>query len=613
MRPSFPIRTWRARLWRGVAVTAAAALGCAGMTAMATAPAGAASTASPLKSARSGAADVTAQATGNRDVAIPATRYPSGTSARLVVEPASFAVAPGTSEVFAVSLPAAPARDVRVTVRRTRGNTGLTVGAGATLTFTRRNWKYPQPVTVTADSPGNGRTTFTATAAGYAPGSATADEYQTGALVSPAHVVNPFAGAKWYVNPNFKAEVATSVAGASGTLAARMNRVGNQPTGIWLDHIGAIYGGSDNSGRRSLEAQMQGALRHAARRPVLIPIVIYDLPNRDCAALASNGELTISNNGLRHYKQDYINPIAQILTSFSRTNIRVIAVIEPDSLPNLVTNLSDPKCAQANSSGAYVDGVRYALNKLHAIPNVYNYVDIAHSAWLGWPSNMNAAVSLYRSVTSGTTAGFQSVDGFISDTANYTPTTEPHMTATQNIGYQPVDSANFYQYDPYIDERSYDKAMYSKLVAAGFPSTIGLLIDTSRNGWGGPNRPTRPSTSKVVNTFVDQSKIDERPFRGDWCNQNDAGLGAFPRANPVPAFRHLYAYVWIKPPGESDGDYPTATHAHGDPHCNPSGTVSDGNGQSYPANSIPGHDVPAGHWFPAEFQMLVQNAYPPVP
>src|SRR5260370_3806071 len=152
---------------------------------------------------------------------------------------------------------------------------------------------------------------------------------------------------------------------------------------------------------------------------------------------------------------------------------------------------------------------------------------------------MNAAVSMYRSVTSGTTAGFQRVDGSISDSDNSSPTTEPHMTATQNIGYQPVDSANFYQYDPYIDERSYDKAMYSKLVAAGFPSTIGMLIDTSRNGWGGPNRPTRPSTSKVVTTFVDQSKIVERPFRGDCCNHNDAGLVAFPRPNPAPAFRHL--------------------------------------------------------------------------
>jgi cellulose 1,4-beta-cellobiosidase len=112
---------------------------------------------------------------------------------------------------------------------------------------------------------------------------------------------------------------------------------------------------------------------------------------------------------------------------------------------------------------------------------------------------------------------------------------------------------------------------------------------------------------------VNQSKVDQRPFRGDWCNQNNAGLGAFPHANPSPSFIHLYADVWIKPPGESDGDYPTATHSHGDPHCDPNGTNTDGNGTKYPTGSVPGFDIPAGHWFPAEFQMLVQNAFPAVP
>jgi cellulose 1,4-beta-cellobiosidase len=73
------------------------------------------------------------------------------------------------------------------------------------------------------------------------------------------------------------------------------------------------------------------------------------------------------------------------------------------------------------------------------------------------------------------------------------------------------------------------------------------------------------------------------------------------------------AYVWIKPPGESDGDYPTASHAHGDPHCDPNGTNTDGNGNTYSTGTIPGFDVPAGQWFAAEFQMLVRNAYPALP
>jgi cellulose 1,4-beta-cellobiosidase len=528
--------------------------------------------------------------------------------------PGTFSVAQGTSEVFGVSLSAAPAAGITVSVANTAGSSGLSVSAGSSITLTSSNWNLPQPVTVAANSSGTGAATFTVSAPGCTSVSVTGTETAAGSTTTPAHVANPFTGSSWYVNPNYTAEVATSAAGASGTLAAQMTLVGQQPTGVWLDRIAAIYGGSLNSNRMSLQAHLQAALSQASgSTPILVPIVVYDLPNRDCAALASNGELTVSNNGLQYYEQDYIDPIAQVLTDYEHTNIRVVAVIEPDSLPNLVTNLADANCAQANSSGAYVSGVQYALNKLHAIPNVYNYIDIAHSAWLGWSSNMGPAVSLIHTVAAGTTAGVNSVDGFISDTANTTPISEPYMTATESVGGQPVDSANFYQYNPYIDELTYDEAMYTNFVNAGFPASIGMLIDTSRNGWGGPNRPTAASTSADLNTFVSGTKVDRRPFRGDWCNQNGAGLGPFPQANPNSSFTHLYAYVWIKPPGESDGDYPTATHAHGDPHCDPNGTNTDGNGNTYPTNAIPGYDIPAGQWFPAQFTQLVQNADPAVP
>jgi cellulose 1,4-beta-cellobiosidase len=589
MRPTF-IGALRSRPRHTAAVAAAALIGSAAVAAAAASAPGYASAAA----ARSATATAAA--------------------GQLMVAPKSFPVAQGTSEVFGVSLSTAPSANVTVSVSRSSGNSGLTVGSGASLTFTPSNWNYPQPVTVTANASGTGTAAFTATAPGYAAKSVTGNETVHGATGTRAHAVNPFTRANWYVNPDYTAAVATSAAGATGTLRAKMLTVGQQPTGIWLDHIGAIYGGPDNSGRLGLAAHLRAALNQdPGTQPVLVPIVVYDLPNRDCAALASNGELTVSNNGLTYYEQDYINPITRILTDFEHTRIRVIAIIEPDSLPNLVTNLGDANCSQANSSGAYVNGIQYALNKLHAIPNVYNYIDIAHSAWLGWSSNMGPAVSLYKSVASGTTAGVSSVDGFISDTANTTPTTEPYMTATQSINGQPVDSANFYQFNPYIDELTYNQAVYTNLVNAGFPGTIGMLIDTSRNGWGGVNRPTGPSSSTDLNTFVNQSKIDERPFRGDWCNQNHAGLGAFPKANPNSSFSHLYAYIWIKPPGESDGDYPTATHSHGDPHCDPNGTNTDGNGNKYPTNSIPGFDIPAGHWFPAQFRMLVQNAFPAVP
>ena len=572
---------------------------------------GATSSPSPSPSATTSSPTPTPTTTTASPSPSPTATGSCGSGLTLQADPGTFSVAQGTSGVFGVSLSEAPTSSITVSVANTAGNSGLSVSAGSSITLTSGNWNLPQPVTVTANSSGTGAATFTASAPGCASVSVTGTETAAGSASTPSHVANPFTGAGWYVNPNYTSEVATSVAGASGTLASQMTLVGQQPTGIWLDHIGAIYGGSDNSSRMSLQAQLANAA--GSTSPVIVPIVIYDLPNRDCAALASNGELTVANNGLQYYEQDYINPIAQILTAYEHTNIRVVAIIEPDSLPNLVTNLADANCAQANSSGAYVSGVQYALNKLHAIPNVYNYIDIAHSAWLGWSSNMGPAVSLIHTVVAGTTAGVSSVDGFISDTANTTPITEPYMTATESVGGQPVDSANFYQFNPYIDELTYDEAMYTNFVNAGFPASIGMLIDTSRNGWGGPARPTAASTSTDLNTFVNATKVDRRPFRGDWCNQNGAGLGPFPQANPNSAFTHLYAYVWIKPPGESDGDYPTATHAHGDPHCDPNGTNTDGNGNTYPTNAIPGYDIPAGQWFPAQFTQLVQNADPAVP
>ena len=170
---------------------------------------------------------------------------------------------------------------------------------------------------------------------------------------------------------------------------------------------------------------------------------------------------------------------------------------------------------------------------------------------------MSGTPAVYNTVVKNTTAGYASIDGFISDTANYTPTQEPLLTnPTLQINGQNVDSATFYQFNPTFDELTYDTAMYNTLVAAGFPSSKKFLIDTSRNGWG-PTHPTTITSASDVNTYVADNKIDARPFRGDWCNQNNAGIGARPTDQPFGSSSPILAFVWIKPPGESDGDYPT--------------------------------------------------------
>jgi cellulose 1,4-beta-cellobiosidase len=516
----------------------------------------------------------------------------------------ALSVVQGSTGTVGVSLSVAPSANVTVSVTSS-GNSGLTASP-TSLTFTPSNFATAQNVTITADSSGTGATTFTLSATGYPAVTISATETTSGGGGGgTGHVADPFTGAKPYLNPDYVSAVnAQATADGSAAEAA----VAKYQTAIWLDTISAIAGGG-STGRTGLQQQLtSAAAAGTASTPSLVEIVIYDLPGRDCAALASNGEIPATAAGLTEYETQYIDPIASILNQFATSNIRVVAIIEPDSLPNVVTNQNLAACQTATPY--YEQGTTYALNKLHAVPNVYNYMDIAHSAWLGWPSNMSQTPAVYNTVVKGTTAGYASIDGFISDTANYTPVQEPLLTnPTLSVGGQPVDSATFYQYNPTFDELTYDTQMYNTLVSAGFPASKRFLIDTSRAGWG-PTHPTTITAASDANTYVADNKIDKRPFRGDWCNQNNAGIGARPADQPLGASSPIEAYVWIKPPGESDGDYPTATHTHGDPHCDPNGTNTDGNGGTYSTGSIPGFDVPAGQWFAAEFQMLVRNAFP---
>ena len=461
---------------------------------------------------------------------VACTGQTTGGGGTITASQTSLSVVQGSTGTVRVSLSAAPSANVTVSVTSS-GNSGLTASP-TSLTFTPSNFSTAQNVTITANSSGTGTTTFTLSAAGYPSVTISATETASGGGGGggSGHVADPFTGSKPYLNPDYVSEVTTQ-ATADGSSAE--TAVAKYQTAIWLDTIAAIAGGG-GTGRTGLQQQLtSAAAAGTASTPSLVEIVIYDLPGRDCAALASNGEIPATAAGLTEYETQYIDPIAAILSQFATSNIRVVAIIEPDSLPNVVTNQSLPACQTATPY--YEQGITYALNKLHAVPNVYNYMDIAHSAWLGWPSNMSATPAVYNTVVQATTAGYASIDGFISDTANYTPVQEPLLTnPTLQVGGQPVDSATFYQFNPTFDELTYDTQMYNTLVSAGFPSSKRFLIDTSRNGWGATH-PTTITQASDVNTYVTDNKIDKRPFRGDWCNQNNAGIGARPADQPLGA------------------------------------------------------------------------------
>jgi cellulose 1,4-beta-cellobiosidase len=157
----------------------------------------------------------------------------------------------------------------------------------------------------------------------------------------PPHVDNPFAGATGYVNPDWRTKANAEPGGS---------RVSNNPTGVWLDRIAAIAGSSTAMGLRAhLNAAVQQDAANGAT-PLYAQFVVYDLPNRDCSALASNGELKISENGLARYKTEYIEPIAAILADPAYSALRIVLIIEIDSLPNLITNTNVAACAEAQSS-----------------------------------------------------------------------------------------------------------------------------------------------------------------------------------------------------------------------------------------------------------------------
>lgn len=420
-------------------------------------------------------------------------------------------------------------------------------------------------------------------------------------------VDNPFVGATWYVNPDYARAVASSVARESDpALQAQMRKVATHSTAVWLDRIAAIQG---TGSRMGLAQHLDAALaQQKGGLPVVMQLVIYNLPGRDCAALASNGELGPTEIG--RYKAEYIDPIAAIEGDPKYAALRIVNIIEIDSLPNLVTNTNGKagatsQCDTMKANGNYVAGIQYALSKLHGVENAYNYIDAAHHGWIGWDDNLGAAAQLFAETTRGAAGGFDTVQGFITNTANYSALVEPFIAVNDQ-----TRPAKWIDWNRYVDEKSFAIAFRNKLVSLGFHSNIGMLIDTSRNGWGGSARPAQASTSGDLNTRIDESRVDRRLHAGNWCNQDGAGLGERPQ---VVGADGIHAYVWVKPPGESDGASSAVANDQGkgfDRMCDPTYTGNAHNGNSM-TGALSGAPV-SGEWFHAQFVQLVRNAYPPV-
>ena len=249
---------------------------------------------------------------------------------------------------------------------------------------------------------------------------------EVGPAGASSRVDNPYAGAEVYVNPQWSAHAAAEPGG---------DTVADQPTAVWLDRIAAIEGWSGTMGLRDhLDAALD---QHAD----LIQLTLYNLPGRDCDRRVSQGELSVEE--LDRYRTEYIDPIATILADPAYAGLRIVAIVEPNSLPNLITHTSPRAvatfgCDEARARGTYREGIGYALARLGAIANVYAYLDISHHGQLGWPDNAGPAAALFFDAanTAGSTAA--NVHGLIANTANYSALREEYFAADDVVNGQPV-------------------------------------------------------------------------------------------------------------------------------------------------------------------------------
>jgi cellulase/cellobiase CelA1 len=411
-----------------------------------------------------------------------------------------------------------------------------------------------------------------------------------------AHLDNPFLNANIYVNPDW-----SSKASSGGGSA-----IANQPTFVWIDRIAKISGGTGTCSITSLTHHLDNAVAQGSNA---IQLVISDMPYKDCTK-ALITEYDSAEDSVRMYKTEFIDPIVSILKNYG--NLRIICIIEPDTIPNLITNLSYPRCVEANSIGAFDTCIQYAVDQLKSVgSNVYLYLDIAHDAWLGWEDNFQPFVAKLSQIIGGCKSGKSAIDGFVSNVGKTLPWEEPFLGPDANaiVNGKAIKESRFIDWNQFTCERPFVEKMRAAFISAGFSSDIGMISDTSRNGWGGPNRPRAKSASTDINTYVDESRIDRRYHRSNWCNVGLAGIGARPQAAPAPG---MDAFVWVNAPGESDGQSATGSDPC-DPYktldqmCVPGGINTYCNcGQNDAMSGAPS----AGVWFQALFTSLCKNAYP---
>ncbi|KAK8062817.1 Exoglucanase 3 [Apiospora hydei] len=298
-----------------------------------------------------------------------------------------------------------------------------------------------------------------------------------------------------HANSFYRGEVEAAIANLKDTsLAGAAKKVGEVGSFLWLDTIANI---------EKLNTEL------AAGIPCenIFGLVIYDLPGRDCAAKASNGELAVGE--IDRYKTEYIDG-GNRWDSQGEPQPSLCPHHRARLLPNLVTNIDEKACQ--DSEAGYEEGVEYALKQLN-LDNVVMYIDAGHGGWLGWNDNLKPGAE-------GLAKGLQ---------GRWLP--EPAKQGTRDETPGEFSDASDAQWNKAQNEKLYTEMFGAELKSAGMPNHA--IVDTGRNAVTGL-----------------------REEWGNWCNVNGAGFGVRPTADTGSEL--VDAFVWGKPGGESDGTSDTS-------------------------------------------------------
>lgn len=205
---------------------------------------------------------------------------------------------------------------------------------------------------------------------------------------------NPFAGEKFYVDPNSKAKRQADEWRQSRPEDARqMEKIASQPAtyyfGEWTE---STSGGTT----RQVDYRIS-LITEAGALPVL---GAYAIPHRDCGGYASGG--FASESHYRNWIREYARGIGER---------KAVVILEPDAL-------ADTSCLYAAERWSRYALIRDAVNVLKKNPGTSVYIDAGHPEW------QSASTMAYRLRS----AGVAQADGFSLNVSNF-------YSTSQNVAY----------------------------------------------------------------------------------------------------------------------------------------------------------------------------------